>query len=65
MYIALFIALIVISICFGIVSYYSMANDQNILIVRWFQMSGLMLGLFMGIIPTKRSDLEKLKYKKG
>ncbi len=58
MYIALFIALIIISICFGIVSYYSMSNDHNILIVRWFQMSGIMLGLFMGIIPTKKSILE-------
>ena len=59
MYIALFIALIIICICFGIVSYYSMSNDHSILIVRWFQMSGLMLGLFMGIISTKLSTLEK------
>ena len=47
MYIILFIALIVVSICFGIVSYYSMATENNILIIRWLQMSGLMLGLFM------------------
>ncbi len=58
MYIVLFIVTLVISICFGIVSYYSMLNDQNILIVRWFQMSGVMLALFMGIIPTKKSVLE-------
>ena len=58
MYIVLFIVALVISICFGIVSYYSMSNDQNILIVRWFQMSGVMLALFMGIIPTKKSILE-------
>ena len=59
MYIALFIALIIICICSGIVSYYSMSNDHNILIVRWFQMSGLMLALFMGIISTRLSTLEK------
>jgi hypothetical protein len=58
MYIVLFIVILIISVCFGIVSYYSMSNDQNILIVRWFQMSGLMLGLFMAIIPTKKSVLE-------
>ena len=58
MYIVLFIAILVISICFSIVSYYSMLNDQNILIVRWFQMSGIMLALFMGIIPTKKNILE-------
>ena len=58
MYIVLFIVILIISICFGIVSYYSMSNDQNILLIRWFQMSGLMLGLFMGIIPTKKSVLE-------
>ncbi len=58
MYIVLFIVALVISICFGIVSYYSMSNDQNILIVRWFQMSGIMIALFMGIIPTKKSVLE-------
>lgn len=58
MYIVLFIVILVISICFSIVSYYSMSNDQNILIVRWFQMSGIMLALFMGIIPTKKNILE-------
>lgn len=58
MYIALFIALIIICISFGIVSYYSMSNDHNVLIVRWCQMSGLMLALFMGIISTKKSVLE-------
>lgn len=58
MYIVLFIAILIISICFSIVSYYSMLNDQNILIVRWFQMSGIMLALFMGIIPTKKNILE-------
>lgn len=58
MYIVLFIVILIISICFGIVSYYSVSNDQNILLIRWFQMSGLMLGLFMGIIPTKKSILE-------
>ena len=58
MYIVLFIALIIICICSGIVSYYSMSNNNNILIVRWFQMSGIMLALFMGIISTKKSVLE-------
>ena len=59
MYIALFIALIIICICSGIVSYYSMSNDHSILIVRWGQMSGVMLALFMGLISTKLSRLEK------
>ena len=58
MYIILFIALIVITICFGIVSYYSLTNDQNILLLRWFQMSGIMLALFILIIPTKKNILE-------
>ena len=58
MYVILFIAAFVISICFGIVSYYSISNNQNILIIRWFQMSSIMLILFMGIIPTKKSILE-------
>ena len=54
MYIVLFIVALVISICFGIVSYYSMSNDQNILIVRWFQMSGIMIALFMDNSDKKK-----------
>lgn len=58
MYIVLFIVILIISICFGIVSYYSISNNQNVLIIRWFQLSSVMLILFMGIIPTKKSILE-------
>ena len=58
MYIVLFIAIIIIIICFSIVSYYTITNSQNILILRWFQMSGIMIALFLGIIPTKKNILE-------
>ena len=58
MYIVLFIVVIVLSICISIVSYYSISNNHNILIIRWFQMSAIMLVLLLGIIPTKKSALE-------